>query len=52
MPADPGHDAGAPEADAGRDDESKACKDAREVCLSSGGDREACARMLKECRAN
>jgi hypothetical protein len=50
MPVDPGHDASAPDVDAGREGDSKACKDAREACLGSGGEREACARMLKECR--
>lgn len=51
-PADPGNaDAGMP-VDPGSAGDSMACKEAREACLSGGGERDACARMLKECRMN
>ena len=49
-PVDPGSaDAGMP-VDPGSAGDSMACKEARETCLSGGGERDACARMLKECR--
>jgi hypothetical protein len=46
----PSSDASVPTDDAGASSDSKACRDAHAQCLLDGGERESCARALKDCR--
>lgn len=47
---DAGMSGSKPPEDAGTPDSAKECKEAREQCLASGQDSEACARMQRACR--